>query len=214
MTERNKHMFFSIIIPAHNEERNISKLLDSIKAQSFTDYEVIVVCDACEDETESIAKSYGAVTISVNNHTDGLTRNAGIEKARGDWILFIDADDWYVHEYVLQQLFNRLQEITCDILCYGIIWKGIGYVSPISGRGDLYPHCTNKVWRREFIGDNRFPNKEVASDASFHEGMMRKHPKIEMIEMPIYYYNYLREGSKSDTLGRTVEHTKAYWRIN
>ena len=87
-------MRFSIIIPAHNEEKNIRKLLDSIKSQTFTDYEVIVVCDSCEDATESIAKEYGARTLNVDYHTDGLTRNAGIDIAKGEWLLFIDADDW------------------------------------------------------------------------------------------------------------------------
>ena len=51
-------MKFSVIIPAHNEESVISKALESIKQQSFTDYELIVVCDACTDRTKEIAEKF------------------------------------------------------------------------------------------------------------------------------------------------------------
>ena len=51
-------MMFSIIIPAHNAAEYIRKGLDSIKSQSYKDYELIVVCDACTDNTEAIAREY------------------------------------------------------------------------------------------------------------------------------------------------------------
>ena len=51
---------FSIIVPAHNSEKFIDKCLDSIRKQSYTSYELIVVCDACEDKTEEVAKRYNA----------------------------------------------------------------------------------------------------------------------------------------------------------
>lgn len=204
-------MKYSIIIPAHNEEANILVALTSIRRQSLKDYEIIVVCDSCTDKTEEISQHYRTTTIRVNCHNDGGARNAGIEKAQGEWLLFLDADDWWLHEFCLKQIDDKLKEEDTDILTYGFIWKYIGYVGARSEKGTLYPHCTNKVWKRSFIGDTRFPNKFVANDAGFHELMMAKNPKIIEWDMPIYYYNYLRDGSKSATLGRTVEHTKRYW---
>ena len=97
-------MRFSIIIPAHNSENHIRKALESIKSQTFTDYELIVICDSCNDNTQKVAEEYGAITERVGFGRDGLTRNRGLAKAKGDWVLFMDDDDWWLHEYVLEQL--------------------------------------------------------------------------------------------------------------
>lgn len=97
-------MKFSIIIPAYNSAGYIRKALDSIQIQSFTDYELIVVCDSCTDDTRAIAEEYGAKVEEVDCHCDGGTRNRGLDIAQGEWILFMDDDDWWLHEYVLEQL--------------------------------------------------------------------------------------------------------------
>ena len=110
-------MKFSIIIPAHNSAGYIQNALDSVAEQTFEDYELIVVCDSCTDNTEEIAKEYGARTVTVDYHCDGLTRNKGIEMAQGEWVLFIDDDDWWLHEFVLDQLNSRISN-DIDILCF------------------------------------------------------------------------------------------------
>ena len=207
-------MKFSVIIPAHNEENTLGKCLESIKAQSFTDYEIIVVCDNCTDNTESVAMSYAVDKIIKGSFgNDGMARNAGLDVAKGKWVLFIDADDWYLHEFVFSQMENVLRGQKIDVLLYAIIWKHIGYVQAKAPDGRLFTHVTNKIWRREFIGDTRFPDKKVANDAGFQELMFKKNPRIAFTTQPFYYYNYLREGSKSDSLGRSVENTKRYWGI-
>ena len=116
-------MKFSVIIPAHNEESVISKALESIKQQSFTDYEVIVICDACSDKTAEIARSYGAKVIDVDAHSSGAARNAGLDVAQGEWILFCDADDWYLHEYAFEMLAERVGSANEDVLIFSLIWK-------------------------------------------------------------------------------------------
>ena len=206
-------MKFSVIIPAHNAGKTIEKTLQSIRQQSFTDYEVIVVCDACEDDTVEVVKGHPWVrNLVVNNHTDGLTRNDGLNMAQGEWVLFIDADDWWLHEYVFEQLSEKIKENPdCDVIAFGMIWRYIGYAGPRSKMGTLYPHCTNKCWRRSFIGDTRFPEIKVANDAGFHERMMAKSPRLIEWDMPLYYYDYLCPNSKSVGLGRSAQQTKAYW---
>ena len=93
--------FFSVIVPAHNAAGRIRKLLDSIKMQTFDDYEVIIVCDDCQDGTAEIAAEYvdnafpqGQV-LEVGWHNCGKTRNAALELANGEWVLFSDDDDWW-----------------------------------------------------------------------------------------------------------------------
>lgn len=206
-------MKFSVIIPAHNEESVIRKALESIKAQSYTSYELIVVCDNCTDDTEKIAREYTDKVVVGKFGNDGMARNAGIDIAQGKYLLFLDADDWYLHEFVFKQLSDLVTELKFDVLCYAIIWRHIGYVKAKAPDGRLFPHVTNKVWRKDFIGDTRFPDKKVANDAGFHELMMKKNPRMAFTNLPIYYYDYLRNGSKSESLGRSVENTKRYWGI-
>lgn len=210
-------MKLTCIIPAYNAEVTIRKTLDSVVSQTFQDYECIVIADSCTDKTAEIAHSYGdkVKVIEANVRNDGLARNIGIENSTGEWILFIDADDWWLHEYVFEQLAKHTENNTCDAICFDIVWKHIGVVGAISGRNnEMFPHCTNKCWRRSFIGDTRFPNIKPDSDAGFHREIMKKEPKFDIWRMPMYYYNFLCEGSCSAGLNRTAQAAKRYWHID
>ena len=197
-------MRFSVIIPAYNAEDHITPALESIKAQSFKDYELIVVCDSCTDRTEEIAKSYGARTISIEAHNDGVSRSTGLDAAHGDFILFLDDDDWFLHEFVFAVIDEVIRTVTADIYCFSFIWQHVGYARPNSNNGTLYPSVWNKCWRREFIGDTRFTNKEWACDTEFHRKMFRKSPKAYFWDMPMYYYNFMRPGSQTWKMQRNV----------
>lgn len=202
-------MRFSIIIPAYNSAKYIVKALESIKAQSFTDYELIVVCDSCKDNTAEIAMIYGAKVYIENFHNDGLSRSKGLDVAQGEYVLFMDDDDWWLHEYVLEQLNEELIRLKdADVLAFSFIFKGIGYASPTKNQGKLWVAVWNKCWKRECIGSTRFPNIHSCSDRYFHDVMMRKKLKIYTWDMPMYYYNYLREGSISQKDGRKVSELK------
>lgn len=194
-------MKFSIIIPAYNSAGYIHKALDSIEAQTFKDYEVIVVCDSCQDETEQIAKSYGARTAAVDYHRDGLTRNKGIEMARGEWVLFMDDDDWFLHEFVLEQLDGVLAD-GIDILCFSFIFKGLRYATPYGNAGHHWIAAWSKCYRRTAIGDARFSDvADGSADVQFYTMMFSKGLRVVDWDMPLYYYNYYRDGSISQKFG-------------
>lgn len=200
---------FSVIIPAYNAENHIRKALDSIKQQTFTDYQLIVVCDSCKDNTEQIAKEYGAEVVRVYHGNDGLSRSTGIDYAKGEYVLFMDDDDWWLHEFVLEQLDSKLKEhYKLDVLCFSFIFKGWKYADPLGCGGRHWPAVWNKCWRREFIGDTRFPRVHAESDLSFHLEMFAKKPRCFDWDMPMYYYNYLRPGSISQKMGRRIEELK------
>ena len=203
-------MKFSIIVPAHNVENYISKCLNSIQSQVFTDYECIVICDSCVDNTEKIARTYPFIVESVNFTSAGLTRNVGLDIATGEYILFLDADDWFLHEYVLTELSKKISDE--DILCYAFIWKSIGYSGAMSPKDILYPHVWNKCWKKSIIGDTRFIDNDV-EDAIFHDEIMKKDPLISIWDMPFVYYNFLRTGSTSERLNRTITEAKEGWNI-
>ncbi|MEH7122425.1 glycosyltransferase [Bacillus sp. JJ1532] len=101
---------FSIIIPAHNEEKYIGKCLESISKASKlfnNQVEIIVVLNRCTDRTEEIAKSYKCITIKNNDKNLSKIRNAGVEIARGEIIVTIDADT-QMNEHVLSKVEENL----------------------------------------------------------------------------------------------------------
>ena len=185
--------FFSIIVPEHNSENFMCKGLNSIKQQTFTDYELIIVCDNCTDNTAKIARKYTDKVFEINEKRCGLARNVGLDNATGEWILFMDDDDYFLHEYVFEMLAEKLKTIKEDLLCFSFIFKGRGYA-----KCSLWAAVWNKAWRRSFIekGHFRFPDTEFADDVGFSDATF-PHAKVAYWDMPMYYYNFMREGSLS-----------------
>lgn len=192
-------MRFSIIIPAYNSEHHIRKCLDSIEQQVFKDYELIVVCDSCTDRTHEIAEEYSNVVVDdVNFGCDGPTRSRGIDLAKGDYILFLDDDDWWLHEYVLTQLDKKLQaEHEPDVLCFSFIYKHWKYAEPKGLRGGHWIAVWSKCWKRTFVGATRFPNVQFCSDRYFNDAMIAKGGRWVDYDLLVYYYDYKRKGSQT-----------------
>lgn len=204
---------FSIILPTHNGQERIGLAITSVQLQTFTDYELIVVCDACTDDTVKYVENMyidnlndpHLKLITTNCQRDGLARNAGLDIARGEWILFLDDDDYFMHEYVLSLLSEQLDKCEEDVLDFGFIWKGRGYKAPSPDLQFVMVWC--RAWRRSFIGDNRFCSEAYGSDLEFYQRMIyhNDNVSIRFWNMPLYYYNYMREGSLS-----WVESNKKY----
>lgn len=90
--------FFSIVIPTFNRARLLGQALESVFAQEFTDYEVIVVDDGSTDDTQAELARYGerVRVLRQENQGQGAARNLGIEHARGSYVVFLDSDDvWF-----------------------------------------------------------------------------------------------------------------------
>jgi glycosyltransferase involved in cell wall biosynthesis len=118
-------MFFSIVIPSYNSSHLISETLDSVRRQTFRDYEVLVTNDGSTDNTEAVLEEYGRMwpdfplkVIAQTNKGIGGARNSGVFRAIGDFIAFLDADDhWYPEKL------QRVKEIIdtnygIDIVCH------------------------------------------------------------------------------------------------
>ena len=189
--------FFSVIVPAHNSGIILEKCLRSVKNQTFTDYELIVICDSCTDFIVSIAKEYADYWMRTEFGMDGLARNAGIDIARGQWIVFLDDDDWWMHEYVLEETHNAIQiRPDADMVLYDFLWKGRGYWRNLPSRMNIA--VWSKAFRRELIGDIRFPAIPFTSDAPFMQEIIDKGPVVFPTNMLMYYYNYMRKGSQTE----------------
>ena len=188
---------FSVITPQHNSAEFMRKGLNSIRGQGFKDYELIVICDSCTDNTAEIAVGYADMIIMTDYGRAGMARNAGLDHATGEWILFMDDDDWYLPDafQIIADELERQKDI--DILAYGFEWKGMK--TAYQRRDRIYPAIWNKAWRREFIGEERFPDWIHTDDLGFARKM---HPRARFgfLNMALYYYNFMRKGSVSDRI--------------
>lgn len=194
---------FSIIIPAHNSASHefFTKCLESITTQSFKDYELIVVADKCSDNTADVARSFGATVIEVEHGNDGFARNTGIDNANGEWILFLDDDDWWMHDRVLECMISHLAD-GIDVLQFGFYWKDVGYTLIIDG--GIPCNVWSKAWRRSYIGDTRVKEKVYpAADKALTDAVFAaRAPVVALWDSPIYFYNYMRAGSITETEAR------------
>jgi glycosyltransferase involved in cell wall biosynthesis len=109
---------FSIIIPVYNVEKYIGKCLDSVMNQSFKNYEIIVVNDGTKDNSMDIVKNYPVKIITQKNQGLSEARNIGVRKAKGDYIIFLDSDD-YIEKDLLKKI-NKSLDNNPDIVRYQI----------------------------------------------------------------------------------------------
>lgn len=184
---------YSIIIPAHNSAAYIQNALKSVRKQTVEDYELIVVCDACSDNTAEVAAKYNPdKLIKTNYHLCGPARNAGLDVATGEWVLFMDDDDRWVDGLVIKTIDESLSD-NIDILYFAFHFGILGptFQHPLRE----YVAVWNKCWRRSFIGNTRFPAVQYAEDEAFHRAMMEKNPRKRYITDLLYQYQYPRVGS-------------------
>lgn len=88
---------FSVVIPAYNAGATITRALDSVLAQTWPAHEIIVVDDGSSDNTKEVVTAYGdrVTYLQQKNAGPSAARNRGVEATNGDWVAFLDADDWY-----------------------------------------------------------------------------------------------------------------------
>ena len=113
-------MRYSIIVPAYNTEKYIDKCLKSIFSNTYKNFEVIIVNDGSTDKTEDIINKYikkydNIIYIKQKNMGLSLARNNGVKKATGDYLLFIDSDD-YVEKNLLENINKDIDDL--DVLRY------------------------------------------------------------------------------------------------
>lgn len=125
--ETQKPPFFSVIIPVYNKEENVGRAIQSVLSQSYEDFELIVVCDPSTDRSYEEVCKFKDKRMSVFSRTTPgpggyAARNLGIEKAKADWITFLDADDeWFPDR--LQSHRNIIDQVDCSVVCSS--WQDI-----------------------------------------------------------------------------------------
>lgn len=180
----------SIIIPIYNMEKYLRMCLDSVLNQSFKDFEVILIDDGSTDSSPSIIEEYRSKYPDVvrayreDNAGQGKARNYGISLARGEYIGFVDADD-YIEPAMYERMYNSAMENDSDLVeCdYKFLLEKDGVVSDLPKYGDVRERTEqkelfinplvspwNKLIKGEVLKKSKavFPEGVIYEDTSFY----------------------------------------------
>ncbi len=208
---------FSIIIPVYNVEKEIRDCLDSIKNQTFQDFEVLCVDDRGSDSSIDIVKEYvntdSRFKILTHEKNSGVSaaRNTGLDAATGDNIMFVDSDDW-LDLNALEILNNKLNKTKCEIVMfnnYNVKPDGSKKLQDEDKEGDrtikinddeltlFVGVCWNRVYRKSLLDrlNVRFPVGLIVEDSDFTFKVCSQVDSVLIIDEPLYFYRIQREGS-------------------
>ena len=193
-------MKFSIIIPIYNSEKFIKNTIDSVLGQKSGNFELILIDDGSTDNSGNIIdlyEKYDYVKIFHKTNSGlGGTRNFGLSKAKGEYIWFIDSDD-YITNDALQILSDEIKSGE-DIICFDyyddINGKLIDNTSKIIDSNNMFtynPSVCFKLLKREFIEKNNLKFSEVLyEDLEFSTILNYYNPSVKYISKKLYYYVY------------------------
>lgn len=210
----NEKKRFSVIIPGYNVQDYVSKAIESVLSQDFTDYELIFVDDCSTDKTSEIVSQYENVKLirNVENMASGGARNVGLDRANGEYVIFLDADDYLYANDVLTKVDKLIGEQNIDVVYMGFKIGGnrdeIVIPTPetctreYKAGGDIYPNVWSKCWNLEFLNKNRirFVEKRYYEDVLFVYKAIMKVEKYLIADFPVHTYISGRKNSMTTTL--------------
>ena len=228
--------FLSVIIPVYKVEKYLAQCVDSVLNQHISNYEVILIDDGSPDNCPLIcddyADHYSEITV-IHQKNQGLSaaRNAGIQLAKGDYIIFMDSDDWWNPEVVVPSiiskirkydstemfLFNSLDYIDGDGLYsrkehnnlkYIRTDTVINYYKDLLKNGNLEVSACTKIIKRDFLIDNGlyFRQGLLGEDNEWMIRVLRVLKVVRIIEEPLYICRI----SRYDSITHTIKQKNVY----
>lgn len=198
-------MKLSIIVPVYKVEEYLGECVDSLLSQTIDDYEIILVDDGSPDNSGKIADEYAAANpdmirvLHIDNGGQGRARNFALDIAKGDFVGFVDSDDWVTHD-MYEKMYTRAAETGADVVICDFMERfadGRESVLPASIQnnwlGSAGSSC-NKIFRRSLVGELRFPVGLWYEDFYFSAVMLLRSKHTEFIAEPLYIY---RRGQES-----------------
>lgn len=203
--ESTKQKKISIIVPVYNVERYLSECLNSILKQTFNNLEIICINDGSTDNSAAILAEFAnkdkrITIIQTNNGGVSRARNLGLDIATGDYIGFIDSDDYALPE-MYQQMVDLLERNEADVSICSFVnirnqYQGSDMV--MSPKQAIYNmnegtffmgHLHNKLYKKELWKDVRL-NQDIAicEDLLVNHYIFAKAGRIVFQNLPLYYY--------------------------
>lgn len=202
----------SVIVPVYNVGDYLKRCLDSIIHNTYGNLEIICVNDGSTDNSKEILEYYSkkdSRIIVINKENGGLSsaRNEGLRIATGEYIAFIDSDDW-IHEKYFEYLIrgiNNVDLVICNYIRISTddikIMDHIFKVRPVTHtlaftNKELKSYVWGKLFRHQLINGIQFDESEKIEDTLFNMEVLlnNKEMKITYVDVQLYYY-YIRKGS-------------------
>ena len=189
-------MKISVIIPVYNLESEITQCLDSIAMQDFdrSEYEIIVVLDSCTDNSAEVVRGWreehGDINLNIfyaQCRTPGGARNVGLDMAEGEYIMFVDGDDYLINDHAMTMLYDAVQgHNAVRVMDHEMSGNHVKF----SQRLTLWLH----FFSRELIGEERFTDMLLNEDYEFVK-RIRSKPEYDEAQIwePLYFYNFDEE---------------------
>ena len=206
---KNNDIFISIIVPVYNAERFLSKCIESILNQTFKDFELLLINDGSKDKSLDICNEYfekfpDKIKI-FNNKNMGCsaTRNFGIEHSQGNYLLFIDSDDW-IEKDMLEKMYQKILQEDSDVVITGI-FREDNILNVVSKQVPKYNNnlyfwfntealvefACNKLHKKSIIIENDliFPiNSHAGEDMVFNICSLINSKKVSVVPNELYHY--------------------------
>lgn len=217
-------MLFSIVIPVYNVAPYLRECVDSVLAQEFTDYEIILVDDGSTDNSPNICDEYAETHTQIkviHKANGGLSdaRNFGTKEAQGDYLMFLDSDDFWNGKNILFEIYNIIKENNPDLIIHELSSfydlekiiprkfknEGIQKFS-LDFKNDLkelvnndiyYATACNKIIKTSIIKENNieFSKGKLHEDVAWCADIIPYVSSYSLYKKPFYYYRKEREGS-------------------
>lgn len=203
---------FSIIVPVYNVEKYLDKCLASILRQTFKNFECIIIDDGSPDNSNAIIDKYVKLdqcfkVIHQKNMGLSAARNAGLDIAKGEYVVFVDSDDYIADDY-LEKFALKIADTDADIVICGFIEAYKDYeknkvfaaesteVIKQNILADVWPsYVWNKCYKKDLFTNIRFPVGKIFEDILTIPKLCRYARKIVCIPDKLYYYNRQNENS-------------------
>ena len=202
-------MKVSVIVPVYNTEKYLRKCLDSLVNQDFSDYEIVIVNDGSTDNSESIIKEYVSKYDFIKSFTKengGLSsaRNYGIDKASGNYLAFVDSDD-YVESNYLKELYESITKNKSDIaVCeFSYVYSDgnvIRSYSNLNYTDDSLkkylltpPMAPIRLFKKELFEKIKFKEGIYYEDLELCPKLIKFAKKVSFVDLSLY--NYLMRNS-------------------
>lgn len=190
-------MRFSIIIPNYNNAEWLDKCLESIMKQTYKNYDVIVIDDCSTDNSVEIIEKYPVALFQAKEKAfNGGARNMGISLATGDYILFLDSDDWFDTPTALELINKTIEENNypdCVSLSYNCLVAQVKHYQPLIRNtvkdlvDSLFVACWTKCVKKDLI--QLFPENTLMEDVVQHIKQCDHINTIVSIDTPIVCWN-------------------------
>lgn len=192
-------MFFSILVPVYNTSEYLRECLDSILAQTFRDYELVLLDDGSTDNSGAICDEYAALHPNIrviHKENEGLmmTRRRGFQEARGDYFLCVDSDDKLWDSRALEKIRNMIEKTGCDLVIYNYIYSAGG------GRPQRESKLLDCEDGRVFEGSEKTRLYEKLLTSNNMNNMWIKCPARHVVDLDVDYSQWKAQICRAEDL--------------